>query len=130
MDGPNQEASMISQVKHVNIPVADQARAVAFYTEKLGFEVATDAPFGPGLRWIELTIPGAATQLTLFTPPGQESRIGTFIGIVFEAEDINATYAEMVAKGVEFTKPPTQESWGTSAIFKDSEGNSFVLGSP
>ena len=119
---------MISQVKHVNIPVADQDRAVVFYTEKLGFVVTTDAPFGPGQRWIELTIPGAATQVTLFTPPGQESRVGSFMGIVFASEDIAATYADMVAKGVEFAKPLTEESWGTSAIFKDSEGNSFVLG--
>jgi predicted enzyme related to lactoylglutathione lyase len=121
---------MISQVKHVNIPVADQDRALAFYTEKLGFVVTTDAAFGPGKRWIELSVPGAATQITLFTPDGHEGRIGSFTGIVFQAEDIRATYAEMVEKGVEFAKPLTEEAWGTSAIFKDSEGNQFVLATP
>jgi predicted enzyme related to lactoylglutathione lyase len=121
---------MISKVKHVNIPVADQDRALGFYTEKLGFSVATDVKFGPGLRWIKLAIPGAATQLTLFTPTGEEGRIGSIIGIVFEAEDIDATYADMVAKGVVFTRPLTVESWGTSATFQDSEGNSFVLATP
>jgi predicted enzyme related to lactoylglutathione lyase len=120
---------MIGRVKHVNIPIADQSRALAFYTEKLGFVVTTDLPFGPGQRWIELAIPGASTEVTLFTSEGHEDRIGTFIGIVFEAEDINATYEEMVAKGVEFTQQPKEESWGTSAMFKDSEGNLFVLSS-
>jgi predicted enzyme related to lactoylglutathione lyase len=121
---------MINQVKHVSIPVADQTRALAFYTEKLGFEVTTDATFGPGMRWIELSIPGAATQIALFTPEGHEGRIGSFSGMVFQANDIHSTYAEMAEKGVEFTQPPKQESWGISAIFKDSEGNSFVLSSP
>jgi predicted enzyme related to lactoylglutathione lyase len=120
---------MISKVKHVNIPVADQDRALVFYTEKLGFEVTTDATFGPGMRWIEVSIPGASTQLTLFTPEGHKGRIGSFLGIVFQADDVPTTYAELVAKGVEFTQPPKTESWGISAMFKDSEGNTFVLSS-
>jgi predicted enzyme related to lactoylglutathione lyase len=117
---------VICRVKHVNIPVSDQDRALAFYTQKLGFEVATDVSFGPQ-RWIEVSIPGAATQITLFTPDGHEGRIGTFTGIVFEADDIEATYAEMVEKGVKFSQPPKKESWGMSAMFEDDDGNSFVL---
>jgi catechol 2,3-dioxygenase-like lactoylglutathione lyase family enzyme len=118
---------MISQVKHVNIPITDPDRSIAFFTEKLGFTVTTDAPFGPGRRWIELSLPGGSTKVTLFTPEGHEARIGTFSGIVFEARDIEATYREMVEKGVEFAQPLEQESWGTSAVFKDPDGNTFVL---
>ena len=60
---------MIKGIKFVNIPVADQSRALAFYTEKLGFTVATNQPMGPGgQRWIELKIPGADTRVSLFTP--------------------------------------------------------------
>ncbi len=64
---------MIRGVKIVSIPVRNQDVALKFYTEKLGFKVATDQPFGPGQRWIELLIPGADTALALFTPPGHEA---------------------------------------------------------
>jgi predicted enzyme related to lactoylglutathione lyase len=120
---------MINQVKFVGIPVGDQDRALEFYTRALGFVVETDAPFGGGQRWIELKIPGAETGVVLFTPPGQEERIGTFQSMAFTAADVEQTYREMVERGVEFTKPPTTEPWGTSAIFKDPDGNSFVLSS-
>jgi predicted enzyme related to lactoylglutathione lyase len=120
---------MIKQVKLVNIPVTDQDRALAFYTEKLGFEVKTDVAFGPQ-RWIELAIPGAETLVTLFTPDGAESKIGSFTGIVFASDDVEATYAELTARGVEYVKPPKKESWGTSSIFKDPDGNQFVISSP
>src|SRR5437660_716727 len=47
-------AAMIKGIKFVNIPIKDQERALAFYTERLGFTVATDQPMGPaGQRWIE-----------------------------------------------------------------------------
>ena len=59
---------MIRGVKIVSIPVRNQDVALKFYTEKVGFKVATDQPFGPGQRWIELLIPGADTTLALFTP--------------------------------------------------------------
>ena len=119
---------MIRNVKHVNIPVKDQARALAFYTEKLGFEVATDVSFGPR-RWIELSIPGGQTRVTLFTPDGHEGRVGTFSGLVFATDDVEATHAEMAAQGVKFTQPPKREAWGTSALFEDADGNGFVLSS-
>ncbi len=69
---------MIRGVKIVSIPVRNQDVALKFYTEKVGFKVATDQPFGPGQRWIELLIPGADTALALFTPEGHENRIGGF----------------------------------------------------
>lgn len=123
-------ARMIKGIKFVNVPVRDQQRALAFYTEKLGFTVATNQPFGPsGGRWIELRIPGAETRVTLFTPPGQEDRIGTFLPLSLYADDLEATYETLKARGVEFLAPPKKESWGTSVVFKDSEGNQLHLGS-
>jgi predicted enzyme related to lactoylglutathione lyase len=120
---------MIKSIKFVSIPVHDQDRALLFYTEKLGCRVTTDAPMGPGMRWIELAFPRAETGLVLFTAPGQESWIGGFMNMSFACDDVHATAAEFMERGVEFVKPPTTESWGTSAIFKDSEGNQFVLSS-
>ena len=118
---------MIRGVKIVSIPVSNQDTALKFYTEKIGFKVATDQPFGPGQRWIELLIPGADTSLALFTPPGQENRIGGFQPLTFWCDDVFATAKAMRDNGVQFEQEPRAEHWGTSAIFKDPDGNQFVL---
>jgi predicted enzyme related to lactoylglutathione lyase len=121
---------VIKGIKFVNVPVRDQARALAFYTELLGFTVATDQPMGPkGQRWIELKIAGAETRVSLFTPPGHEDRIGMFVPLSLWADDVVGTYETLKARGVEFLSPPKKEPWGTSVIFKDSEGNTLHIGS-
>jgi catechol 2,3-dioxygenase-like lactoylglutathione lyase family enzyme len=122
-------SSVIKAIKFASIPVRDQDASLAFYTEKLGFQVATDQPFDDTQRWIELRIPGADTRLVLFTPQGHEDRIGTFSTVTFVADDVVKTYDELTARGVEFVKPPKTESWGTSAIMKDPDGNVFVISS-
>ena len=119
---------MITHLKFAGIPVHDQERAVRFWTEKIGFKVVTDQPMGDQ-RWIELTIRNSETRIVLFTPSGQEERVGTFFNGSFACDDVEATHRQLTAKGVEFVRPPKREDWGTSAIFKDSEGNQFVLGS-
>src|SRR6185436_8039844 len=116
---------MIKGIKFVSIPVSDQQRALDFYTNKLGFTVFTDQPFGEQ-RWIELGIPGSATRVALFTPDAHKDRIGTFAGISFVADDVELTYEQLSAKGVEFKGPPKKEQWGTFAIFVDCDGNQFV----
>jgi predicted enzyme related to lactoylglutathione lyase len=121
---------MIKGVKFVNIPVRDQARALAFYTDKLGLAIATDQEMGPGgQRWIELRIPGAETRISLFTPPGHEDRVGTFVPLSLWSDDVDGTYETLKARGVSFLAPPKKEPWGTSVIFVDSEGNQLHLGS-
>ena len=120
---------MIKGIKFVSIPVRDQDRALDFYTKKLGFTIGTDQPFNDAQRWIELRIRGADTGLVLFTPEGHEDRIGTFQSISFFTNDVQKTYEELSAKGVEFLGPPQIADWGSSAIFKDPDGNQFVLGS-
>jgi len=121
---------MIKGIKFVNIPVRDQERALAFYTETLGFTVATNQPMGTmPQRWIELKIPGAETRISLFTPPGHEERVGSFLPLSLWSDDVEATYQTLKARGVEFLAPPKKEPWGTSVIFKDSEGNQVHVGS-
>ena len=105
----------------------DQDRALDFYTETLGVTVATDAPMEPGMRWIELRMLRADTGAVLFTAPGQESWIGGRMNVSFQADHVARTAAEMKAAGVEFAKEATTASWETSASFKDSAGNRFVL---
>ena len=70
---------------------------------------------------------GAETHLVLLKPPGLEDRIGTFAGVVFECDDIRATYEELWDRGVELTEEPSEQPWGMWAQFKDVDGNGFVL---
>jgi predicted enzyme related to lactoylglutathione lyase len=123
------QRTMIKQIKFVSIPVADQNRALDFYTDKLGFTIITDQPFDEKQRWIELRIPKAQTRVVLFTPEGEEKRIGSFMNMSYTCDDIDKTYEELKKRGVEFEGPPQKQAWGTYAMFKDSEGNRFVVSS-
>ena len=60
----------ITQLGRVMVPVADQDTAIAFYTEKLGFSLTADVPFGEGDRWVEVAPPAAA-------PRSRSCRAGT-----------------------------------------------------
>jgi catechol 2,3-dioxygenase-like lactoylglutathione lyase family enzyme len=121
---------MITQLKFVGIPTKDQDRALKFYTEKLGFDVATDQVFSEKQRWIELRVANSATRVVLFTPDGHEGRIGTFFNGSFACDDVAATYRQLTARGVEFVSGPEKQPWGEFAVFKDPDGNQFVLSSP
>jgi len=108
---------------------------------KLGFKAHTDAPMGPGERWLTLTAPEQGDmEITLmavsegrkFTKEKAEQlreliANGTFGFGVFETPDINATYEELKGKSVEFMKPPTTEFYATEALSKDDSGNWFSL---
>ncbi|NML37235.1 VOC family protein [Chitinophaga sp. G-6-1-13] len=131
---------MISQVTHMTVYVLDQNRALDFYTNKLGFRVVTDVPMGKDVRWLTVSPPQQPGLEIVLSPVStamfkQETvdvmtdlvRKGTFGVAVLTCDDIYATYEEMTAKGVEFTKAPKKEFYGTEAIFKDDSGNWFSL---
>lgn len=123
------EGHVIRQVKFVSIPVNDQDKALDFYTKKLGFSIVSDQPFDGKQRWIELGIPGAETRVVLFTADEHRNRIGTLSNLVFASENVQKTYEEYSKRGVEFDGPPKNEPWGTFAMFRDLDGNKFVLSS-
>ena len=58
-----------------------------------------------------------------------EDAVGGFQNLAFQADDVEATYREMKARGVEFPQAPKRESWGTGALFQDPDGNTFALSS-
>jgi len=120
---------MISHVKLVSIPVRNQTHAVTFYTEKLGFTVIVDEPFGNGERWIELKPPQGQTRVVLLKSDHQPNRIGGLSNIVFTTDDVEQTYFDLKTKGVRFKEPPNKQSWGQFTQFEDLDGNLFVLAS-
>jgi catechol 2,3-dioxygenase-like lactoylglutathione lyase family enzyme len=120
---------MITQLKFAGIPTSDQDRALKFYTEKLGFEVSTDQVFDDKQRWIELRVANSATRVVLFTPEGHENRIGTLFNGSFACDDVSATYRQLKSRGVVFVSEPQKQPWGEYVMFKDPDGNQFVLSS-
>ncbi len=117
---------MISHITFVSIPTRDQDAALAFYTEKLGFPVITDQPSG-AQRWIKLRVGASETRFILFTPDGQEDRIGSPFNGSPACDDVEATYRQLSGRRVEFVSPPQKQPWGEFAIMKDPDGNQFVL---
>lgn len=119
----------LSHVAFIEIHTRDVEKAIAFYTDVLGFAKTTDAPMGPGARWVELTPPGGNTRVTLMSegnPAFSPERIGQGIGTVFEVVGFEATCAELERRGVTFEAALRQEPWGWWAEILDPDGN--VLG--
>jgi len=115
----------VKRIQLVSVPVSDQERAKAFYTETLGFELVADNPFGDQ-RWIQVAPKGAETGVTLVTwfetmPPGSTK------GLVLETDDVDASYQELSARGVRFNSPVEEQFWGRFATFDDPDGNGWVL---
>lgn len=119
---------MIRSVRSASIYVGDQDRAKQFFTETLGFELLGDTPMGETERWIEVAPPDGNVILVLYTTEDQKDRVGTFSNVLFSCDDIQQTYTELTAKGVEFAAPPSKEFWGWWAEFKDPDGNTYGLG--
>lgn len=135
---------MIKSIAHVTIYVLDQDEALAFYTDKLGFEVGTDMTVEGGFRWLTVRTK-AQPQLELvlaepkegpmFTKDSAEKirsliKDGAFGAGVFETDNCHETYNDLVAKGVEFIQPPTEQFYGIEAMGKDNSGNWFSLTQP
>jgi catechol 2,3-dioxygenase-like lactoylglutathione lyase family enzyme len=121
---------MITTVQFTGVWISDSERAYDFYVNKLGFTVAQDRKFGGGNRFLMVVPPGGGTGMTVCTPmPGMtDVKVGGMTTIAFLCDDIQATYEDLKAKGVEFRQPPTQAFWGgMEATFLDPDGNAFML---
>jgi predicted enzyme related to lactoylglutathione lyase len=118
---------MITRLKTQAVYVADQDSALRFYTTKLGFELRQKKPMGPNARWLEVAPPGAESCVVLYPRTIMDGWEQKQPSIVFACRDIHETYEGLVSKGVEFTQTPQRMPWGSFAMFKDPDGNEFVL---
>ena len=121
----------------VRIFVRDFERAVRFYTETLGMPLAfrDDAIGGAQLR-----IAGADLALELDRgereadgegEDSDEDMVGRFVGVSLAVEDIEHTYQTLLARGVEFLRPPQRMPWGgVLAHLRDPDGNVLTLAGP
>ena len=118
---------MIKQIATVAVYVEDQQRAKTFWTEKVGFEVVTEHPMGPGASWLEVAPKGAETRLVIYPKAMMQDAEHKKASIVFQCEDVISTYGKLKENGVEFLGEPQQMQWGTFVQFKDEDGNEFLL---
>ncbi|HSC51656.1 MAG TPA: VOC family protein [Gaiellaceae bacterium] len=133
---------MLNQLANVQVWVNDQDEALAFYTDKLGFEVREDVtvPELGNFRWLSVGVPGQDVAIVLMAVPGapvfdDETRQqildllakGASGGLFFTTEDCRASYEELAARGVEFTQEPTDQPYGVDAGFRDPSGNQFRM---
>lgn len=115
----------ITRIGVMSVPVSDPEVAKAFYTEKLGFQVAMDNPMGENMRWIMLTPPKGGTNITL-TTWFPNFKPGTLTGTVLETENLEADAEALTEKGVQISAIESAP-WGKWVTFNDPDGNGWVL---
>ena len=109
---------------HIALKVKDVAACKAFYTETLGFPVAAQIP---GREVYFIAIGGTCIELM---SAGEASPIGQgagFVHLAFQADDVDATYRDLAAKGVEFSVEPKSVGDIRLAFFSDPDGNTLEL---
>ena len=126
---------MKQAIVHIALVVKDYDEAIAFYTQKLGFELVEDT-FQPeqNKRWVVVSPPGS-TGVTLLlakaSTPEQESFVGNQSGgrvfLFLNTDDFWRDYNEMKTKGIKFVRDPKQQDYGTVAVFEDLYGNLWDL---
>ena len=114
-----------------SVLVDDQAKALAFYRDVLGFEPKHDIPMGK-YRWLTLTSPGDPSGVELLLEPDAHPAAKPFKSAFkqdgipctfFSVDDVQAEHARLCAAGVHFTQQPTAMGDVTIAVFDDTCGN-------
>jgi len=128
MSNFTQAPTTLSNIGVAMFVVADQDAALAFYTEKLGFEVRGDTRFGEHneMRWLEVAPPGSPTRLALNPPMGGQSG-GSSIGV--ETADVLGEHTRLSAIGGIDIDPEPMRTPGAPLMFmlRDPDGNIVVV---
>jgi predicted enzyme related to lactoylglutathione lyase len=131
------------KIANAQLWVHDQDEALAFYTQKLGMEVRSDATLAEmgNFRWLAVGPAGqpdiGIVLMAIPGPPVMDSETAGevrdlmakgFAGTIFlTTEDCQASYEELKGRGVEFTEEPEERPYGIDCGFRDPSGNSFRL---
>ncbi|WKE64569.1 VOC family protein [Gallaecimonas kandeliae] len=120
----------------VTLVVPDYDQAIAWYCDKLGFELVEDSPQGEGKRWVVVRPRGSQAGLLLAKAKGdaQQAAIGQQAGgrvfLFLNTDDFWRDYQAMAAKGVHFVEQPREEPYATVVVFEDGFGNKWDLLQP
>jgi predicted enzyme related to lactoylglutathione lyase len=126
------------QIRLNSVMVEDQTKALAFYTDILGFEKRLDFPVAGPYRWITVGAPGLP-DVELALEPNENPAGNTFQkalfaqripATAFHSTDIEADYKRLTEKGVAFTAPPSAMGPVKQAVFSDTVGNLIMIYQP
>jgi catechol 2,3-dioxygenase-like lactoylglutathione lyase family enzyme len=126
---------MEQSIAHLALVVKDYDEAIAFFTNKLHFDLVEDT-YQPeqDKRWVVVAPPnssGASLVLAKASTPDQETFIGNQAGgrvfLFLETDDFWRDHRDMTAQGIIFTREPKEETYGTVAVFEDLYGNLWDL---
>lgn len=125
---------MAQNLAHIALVVADYDEAIAFYTEKLNFELLEDTVLSESKRWVIVAPKGSnGCQFLLAKAANDEQKasIGNQTGgrvfLFLKTDSFDTDYQEMLDNGINFIRPPKLEKWGKVAVFEDLYGNKFDL---
>lgn len=128
---------MKQYIAHVALIVDDYDDAIAFYTQKIDFELIEDTKLNEEKRWVLIKPKGATETAILLAKASnteQESRIGNQtdgrVFIFLNTDNLWRDYHIMIEKGVKFVREPKEEIYGTVAVFTDLYGNQWDLLEP
>ena len=127
---------MQQRIAHVALVVEDYDEAIAFYTQKLHFTLIDDT-YQPAQdkRWVIVAPPGNTGGTTLLlaraSTPEQREFVGNQSGgrvfLFLQSDNFWRDYNEMSANGIKFVRPPSEQDYGTVAVFEDLYGNRWDL---
>jgi catechol 2,3-dioxygenase-like lactoylglutathione lyase family enzyme len=125
---------MHQQIVHIALVVKDYDEAIAFYTQKLNFDLLEDTVMSETKRWVLVAPKGSfGTALLLAKGVGeaQQSRIGNQTGgrvfLFLKTDDFDRDYKSMSEKGIRFVREPQEQDYGKVAVFEDLYGNLWDL---
>ena len=126
---------MRQAIAHVALVVRDYDEALAFYVGILGFRLIEDrAQPEQDRRWVVVAPPGdggASLLLARASTPGQLGFVGNQTGgrvfLFLQTDDFRRDHQRLAAAGVHFIRPPSEEPYGTVAVFEDLYGNRWDL---
>jgi catechol 2,3-dioxygenase-like lactoylglutathione lyase family enzyme len=112
----------------VSVPVSDPEKSKVFYRDILGFTLLREEAMGPDMKWIQLAPPGCATTIALVTW-FDGMKPGGLQGVMLNSTDIDTDHSLLTTRGLHLTAIEEQP-WGRYAMFKDPDGNGWILRQP
>ncbi len=125
---------MKQTIGSITLLVRDYDEAIAFFTQKLRFDLLEDTNLGSGKRWVRVSPPGSKETSLLLAKAAsasQENQVGDQTGgrvyLFLHTDDFWRDYLEMTSRGVRFMEEPRVEPYGIVAVFQDLYGNKWDL---
>lgn len=128
---------MKQRIPHITLVVENYDEAIAFYTQKLNFTLVEDTALSETKRWVRIAPPGSTDVCLLLAQASneeQKSRVGNQTGgrvfLFLYTDDFWRDYNNMIANNITFVRPPSEEEYGTVAVFEDLYGNLWDMIEP